>query len=652
MWRRGHNRPCEDGNGGTVLLKSVDRRRERGGIGKIWLAWTGVVVLVVAGYLMGVSVGIRRVELDIVKRDGGRPLAQEDKSREIMGRIDGVRGKGMGEYAITHMDIEQIKNREKEEQREESPRIERIEIESNAAKTESTMHQLDGNKRQGADVELKNESNMHNKDENKRDDAQVEIENESHQIATSSQGKYYCGFRNYEEPKHMTGLPFLADVFAADEGQSIYFLGVNKGGCLKEWKQAQEFHSTKRKKHYFNCIFPDGSEVRSDPVHRKNGMDSEWSNAVYVIRCPVPPHLQRPLKTPSTHTNFTVSLKALRVIEKRRPNREGVAIRIKPIPGIFRDIPVCHGEWPSYNRTIVPGPSKKYFVSLVTRMTSSYRPNAMHKMKDVKSQQMVLEAQNVVSWVEYHLAIGFDHFYIYDNDENQKNALFDILRAYIDNGIVTYIWFPYEDCIRDHTVSTKEDFTDKGAQLRIGQYVAGNAALRRYAHQTEYMAHWDVDEYLVLPKKSPTVREFILHEGDTQTDVFRFEEVWFTACNQSIIRKGMLPMERASCTDKGVTPPKMIMKVDRTLFFLVHNVIATVNNRIAKVLNFHNERGFIAHFRNRPTFEHDLPEFEGVVSSSFNKIDTQLQHWADTLRKRVVDYLHKVNMNSVSDSIG
>ena len=45
-------------------------------------------------------------------------------------------------------------------------------------------------------------------------------------------------------------------------------------------------------------------------------------------------------------------------------------------------------------------------------------------------------------WLEYHRMVGVEHFYIYDN--NSTDALLPRLRRYMDAGIVTYIWWPYQ----------------------------------------------------------------------------------------------------------------------------------------------------------------------------------------------------------------
>ena len=64
------------------------------------------------------------------------------------------------------------------------------------------------------------------------------------------------------------------------------------------------------------------------------------------------------------------------------------------------------------------------------------------------------EAPYLREWIEYHMLIGVDHFYFYDN--NSADGYESVLQPYLDRGIATLIKWPkehaqteaYEDCIR------------------------------------------------------------------------------------------------------------------------------------------------------------------------------------------------------------
>ncbi|MCR4859538.1 MAG: glycosyltransferase family 92 protein [Bacteroidales bacterium] len=83
------------------------------------------------------------------------------------------------------------------------------------------------------------------------------------------------------------------------------------------------------------------------------------------------------------------------------------------------------------------------------------------------------EAPYLREWLEYHLLIGIDHFYFYDN--NSSDEFERVLAPYIDKGIVTLISWPplaaqvaaYEDCIK------------------------------RFREESEWIGFLDVDEFVV-----------------------------------------------------------------------------------------------------------------------------------------------------------
>lgn len=70
------------------------------------------------------------------------------------------------------------------------------------------------------------------------------------------------------------------------------------------------------------------------------------------------------------------------------------------------------------------------------------------------------EAEYMPEWLEYHLLVGVEKFYIYDN--GSADNIKDILKPYIDAGIVEYVYWPglamqmpaYKDCVYKHQNDT------------------------------------------------------------------------------------------------------------------------------------------------------------------------------------------------------
>lgn len=64
-------------------------------------------------------------------------------------------------------------------------------------------------------------------------------------------------------------------------------------------------------------------------------------------------------------------------------------------------------------------------------------------------------------WIEWHQKMGVDKFYIYDNEST--DCIKDVLKPYIESGLVEYTYFPgfkkqlaaYDDCLEKHRFDTR-----------------------------------------------------------------------------------------------------------------------------------------------------------------------------------------------------
>lgn len=92
------------------------------------------------------------------------------------------------------------------------------------------------------------------------------------------------------------------------------------------------------------------------------------------------------------------------------------------------------------------------------------------------------EGSYIQTWIDYHIALGIDHFIIYDNMSTDETA--KILDRYINRGRVTLIRWPVVG----------------------GQIDAYNHAVRLFGPSTYWMGFLDIDEHLVL------------HQHDTASD--------------------------------------------------------------------------------------------------------------------------------------
>jgi hypothetical protein len=94
------------------------------------------------------------------------------------------------------------------------------------------------------------------------------------------------------------------------------------------------------------------------------------------------------------------------------------------------------------------------------------------------------EAPYVEEWICHHRALGVDHFFIFDN--NSEDRIDDVLKPYLTHGVATLIRWP----------------------MLGGQIDAYNYAMHFFGHVTEWMAYIDLDEFIVL-KDTATIPEFL-----------------------------------------------------------------------------------------------------------------------------------------------
>ena len=94
------------------------------------------------------------------------------------------------------------------------------------------------------------------------------------------------------------------------------------------------------------------------------------------------------------------------------------------------------------------------------------------------------ENQYAREWVGHHLALGFDHIYIYDNNHEGEEHFETVLSDYVADGSVTVIW----------------DYRD----LEGVQRHAYNDAYKQLSKDYDWIAFFDFDEFLFLPDGKPT----------------------------------------------------------------------------------------------------------------------------------------------------
>ena len=154
----------------------------------------------------------------------------------------------------------------------------------------------------------------------------------------------------------------------------------------------------------------------------------------------------------------------------------------------------------------------------------------------------------LVEWLEHYQRIGFEHIYLIDNGTRPPHA--EYLREYIQSGYITYMYVTQYPC----------------------QTESYNHILRHHRHETNWIAFFDSDEFLVL-KKHNNINDF-LREYENYAAV---SVVWYMFgsnghfTHQEKTIPSYYKRARHNDIENGQYYYKTIAMTDRTIYFEFHN---------------------------------------------------------------------------------
>lgn len=94
------------------------------------------------------------------------------------------------------------------------------------------------------------------------------------------------------------------------------------------------------------------------------------------------------------------------------------------------------------------------------------------------------ESPYLKEWIDYHLKVGVEHFYLYNN--NSQDDYLKVLKPYIKSKVVELIeWPSYQE---------ENDCEHFSFHVQIGAY---NDAINRSKKKTKWLAIIDTDEFIV-----------------------------------------------------------------------------------------------------------------------------------------------------------
>lgn len=97
------------------------------------------------------------------------------------------------------------------------------------------------------------------------------------------------------------------------------------------------------------------------------------------------------------------------------------------------------------------------------------------------------EAPYLKEWIEFHRILGVEHFYLYNNRSVDKPL--EVLKPYIEKGIVTYKYWPHVGQV-------------------YAQSVAYDDCLAETKKSSDWVAYIDIDEFLFVTT-APNLRAFL-----------------------------------------------------------------------------------------------------------------------------------------------
>ncbi|CAF1390326.1 unnamed protein product, partial [Didymodactylos carnosus] len=127
-----------------------------------------------------------------------------------------------------------------------------------------------------------------------------------------------------------------------------------------------------------------------------------------------------------------------------------------------------------FNVSIVSTQRQKHIISDVEI------PLYVRRYHNISVYTMIRDkSRELTEWIEYHLLLGIEHFYLYDNFSNDEIGA--VLKPYLEKNLVTIIRWPFKP--------------NDGVYWNTIQRSSMNHALKNFGPFNRWMGYFDVDEY-------------------------------------------------------------------------------------------------------------------------------------------------------------
>ncbi|XP_071508624.1 beta-1,4-galactosyltransferase galt-1-like [Diadema antillarum] len=357
----------------------------------------------------------------------------------------------------------------------------------------------------------------------------------------------------FQEKLTRRGMPTLHSVFADPISHNVVINGVRLQNT--DWRGDD-----------FVCQFENSERVASDPVVHDDRSFGYKPQYLIVITCPIPRRLY-------DRTNFTMSL--YRKVGGTFSNEFS-----------YQDITVCLSGSEQRQRR---------FLTMCT---------------------MLKDADEFIGdWLDFHLHVGVDHVFIYDNQLEELSKLRTTVAEYIDRGVVTVI--PWA-----HTPTSCKIYLEV-------QIAHENDCLWRNRHTSKWMLKIDVDEYVQpMNASKPFIGDYLRDPLYDRVGAVRLQNWFFGRPNLSEPQGGKSLVQRNPWRAREPTEPnashdKNILRPINVHYFKIH---AMKLGGTAVTIDPWTELRMV-HYRG------DNPRRRNFRLPKFNVLDTSMVDMMDKIAK-------------------
>jgi len=282
--------------------------------------------------------------------------------------------------------------------------------------------------------------------------------------------------------------------------------------------------------------------------HEDSTDNKQIHTSQLLFRCPVPTSLVEIIRTGTSIKNDFATI-FLDIVPIRTPARYGPPNEFLPpyykefqmshgafdpavewgnnhtLPliensGRWQNIPICKPSLLTYGNQIdeaavlAPRDSKEKAPVKQNRLVSCLWASAGYSTRG--ERYAINDGQRrLLEWITYNKLTGVEHFYIYDNSQASSNQRSLQLIADIFPEDVTLIKWPSKVC------NNRQNNVDSPGE-RSSQYAAESSCRLRFGPHTDWIAQFDIDEYLVPMGKLTSLHPLLDKLDKEETKIISF----------------------------------------------------------------------------------------------------------------------------------